>query len=277
MCKLPLSVIFLISLFIFPTRAEARPDFNAETDLLVLQFDSKTDADDIHSIAATGSILKTLGTDSVSYIAVAGAYGKQWGLYIPSPELFDMVFPDKWVDAHNERNSAINSVYEEARETLFNHGNVWVMEAGQSDISSKWLAMLKRDFSADTIKQHVHIVQHSDWNEEQATPGALGYVKYYATYHRIEDGNYTNNSTAGFHEVNANFVDTITQDPIHGESWSLALSIANKYNGLENRYRNPMIAKENGLDFSDVVELVWILQLDEIKDVDDFANWLKIY
>ncbi len=262
--------------FVFHANADQRPSFDIASDLLVFQYDSKTDADDIHSIAATGSVLKRIGYEDFNYIAVAGAYGRQPGLYIPSPELFDMVFPNNWVDAHNQRINAINAVYSKAKQTLNAQGQVWVMEAGQSDVSAQWLSLLQDDFTPAQLKQQVHIVQHSDWNEKMTTPMALEFVKRYANYHRIEDGNYTNNSTAGFYEVNQQFFDEIQADPTHGESWTLALQIASHYNGLQGRYRNPIIAKPAGIDFSDVAELIWILELDEIKDVDDFAIWLGL-
>ncbi|GLS90355.1 hypothetical protein GCM10007916_14220 [Psychromonas marina] len=256
---------------------KTRPDFNPSSDLLLLQFDSKTDADDITSIAATGSILKKLGEEETNYLAVAGAYGKQGGLYIPSPELFNLVFQDNWVDVHNQRQEAVDAIYKTVKKTLKNGGNVWVMEAGQSDVSAKWLKLLQNDFASSILKKQIHIVQHSNWNEQETTPTSLQFVKENAAYHRIEDGNHTNNSTAGFHEVNSKFIDTISSNPIHGESWTLAFDIVEQYNGKDGRYLNPMIAQEGGVDFSDVAELTWILQLDQIKDVDDFADWLGIY
>ncbi|MGL6259416.1 hypothetical protein [Vibrio sp. WXL103] len=256
---------------------ESRPDFDPKADLLLLQFDSNPDADDIMSIAAVGSMLKKLEPSNIDYLAVAGAYGRQGKLYIPSPELFNLVFSDNWVDAHENKPKAAQAIHAKAKQTISAGGNVWVMEAGQSDVSAAWVALLQEHLSPAELKAHVHIVQHSDWNEEQTTPADLAFVKQHISYHRIEDGNVRTNSTAGFYEVNAKFVEVIKSNPVHGESWKLAFDIAHEYNGLDGRYLNPMIAKENGVDFSDVAELIWILKLDQINDVDDFATWLDIY
>lgn len=256
---------------------QVRPDFNQAADLLLLQFDSKTDPDDITSIAATASIIKKLGADKTNYLAVAGAYGKQGGLYIPNPELFNLVFQDHWVDAHNQRKESVNTIYKTIKKSITKGANIWVMEAGQSDVSAKWLKLLQKDFTPEILKKHVHIVQHSDWNEQETTPASLQFVKDNATYHRIEDGNHTDNSSVGFHEVNHKFMDKISSDAMHGKSWTLAFELVEHYNGLDGRYLNPMIASDGGVDFSDVAELTWILQLDEIKDVDDLAQWLGIY
>lgn len=275
---LPVIYIFLLSCS-FNTHADnkVRPDFNPSSDLLLLQFDSKTDTDDITSIAATGSIIKKLGEEKINYLAVAGAYGKQGGLYIPSPKLFNLVFQDNWVDAHKQRKESVDAIYKTIKKTLTKDGNIWVMEAGQSDVSAKWLKLLQNDFAPATLKKRIHIVQHSDWNEQETTPASLQFVKDNVSYHRIEDGNSTSNSTAGFHEVNHKFINKITSNSMHGKSWTLALDIVEQYNGKDGRYLNPMIAKDGGVDFSDVAELTWLLQLDKIKDVDDFALWLSIY
>jgi hypothetical protein len=56
--------------------------FNVEKDLYLAQFDSKTDVDDIHSIAGVKTILSDSRFSKVKYHAVAGAYGIQDGLYV---------------------------------------------------------------------------------------------------------------------------------------------------------------------------------------------------
>ena len=55
--------------------------------------------------------------------------------------------------------------------------------------------------------------------------------------------------------------------------WEEAIAISNKYNGKEGRYTNKTIAN-GGLDFSDLVEVCWILGIQEISDIDDFFNKL---
>jgi hypothetical protein len=67
--------------------AEARPFFNTNTDLLIAQFDSKPDTDDIHAQAALGCMLAHPSLAGVKYYAVAGAYGdqKRGAQFIDSP------------------------------------------------------------------------------------------------------------------------------------------------------------------------------------------------
>ena len=69
-----------------------RPRFDVERDLFLAQFDSKTDVDDVHSVAGVATMLRSPELEGVRYHAVAGAYGIQEGLYVPSPELFDRAF-----------------------------------------------------------------------------------------------------------------------------------------------------------------------------------------
>ena len=58
--------------------------FDKSKDLFLPQFDSKTDVDDVHSIAAVGTVLSDPRFADVNFPAVAGAYGTQEGEYVPS-------------------------------------------------------------------------------------------------------------------------------------------------------------------------------------------------
>lgn len=70
--------------------AGAKIQFDRSNDLLLLQYDSKPDPDDIHAIAAAGSILAHANFQVINYFAVSGAYGKQGGKFMHSPELFTL-------------------------------------------------------------------------------------------------------------------------------------------------------------------------------------------
>ena len=61
--------------------------FNLEKDLLLAQFDCKTDVDDLHSVAALVTLLSDSQFSSIRYHAVAGTYGIQNGLYVPPNDL----------------------------------------------------------------------------------------------------------------------------------------------------------------------------------------------
>ena len=94
--SLSLTLLFAVSLLAapFPVLAEPEPlgHFLPGRDLWLPQFDSKTDVDDLHSVAAVATLVRDPRFADVDYHAVAGAYGIQEGLYVPSPELFEKSF-----------------------------------------------------------------------------------------------------------------------------------------------------------------------------------------
>jgi hypothetical protein len=117
--------------------------FDKSKDLFLPQFDSKTDVDDIHTVAAVGTMLSDPRFSEVKFHAVAGAYGTQGGEYVPAPALFDMVFGSHWSDAHGNYKSALKTVTGIAVETLGNGGDIWIAEAGQSDFSADLVRQVK--------------------------------------------------------------------------------------------------------------------------------------
>ena len=75
-------------------------NFNIEKDLLLVNYDCKTDVDDLHSVAAFITLMSAPAFKKVNYHAVAGTYGIQEGLYVPPNDLFRLAFGDNWTDAH---------------------------------------------------------------------------------------------------------------------------------------------------------------------------------
>ena len=51
--------------------------------------------------------------------------------------------------------------------------------------------------------------------------------------------------------------------------WDHAIAISNQYNGKDDRYLNEAIAA-GGLDFSDLSEVCWILDIQDINNIQDF-------
>ncbi len=246
-----------------------RPQFDIARDLFIAQFDSKTDVDDLHSVAGVATMLRSPELEGVRYHAVAGAYGIQDGLYVPSPELFEMAFGDHWSDAHGERARALDTVSGLVIETLQNGGSVWVADAGQSDFTADWLERTIEAGLADVARHRVHVVQHSDWNESVTAPEKLAYVKANATYHRIPDGNAVGNGTPGFNSPDGRLWNVALADPETGELWRMARERANEYNGVDERYLNVSIAA-GGMDFSDVAETCWIFGFKDIAETNEF-------
>lgn len=251
-----------------PVQAQTVGHFDVSRDLFLPQFDSKTDVDDLHSVAGVATMLSSPKLRGVRFHAVAGAYGMQEGLYVPAPELFDLAFGAKWSDAHENRAAALDRVAALAAETLAAGGSVWVAEAGQSDFTADWLDRLEQAGLAEALDR-VHVVQHSDWNEEVTTPERLASVKARASYHRIADGNGSGNGTPNF-KTDSGAAWPLAEDlETTGPAWSLARTLADRYNGSEQRYLNTAIAA-GGLDFSDVVESCWIFGYASIEDVAGF-------
>lgn len=245
--------------------------FAVERDLFLAHFDSKTDVDDIHSIAAVSTMLADTRFRGVRYHAVAGAYGTQGGLYIPANELFDAAFGNHWSDAHADFDRALREVTSEVVQTLNRGGDVWIAEAGQSDFSAALIRNIKANMPGVNTRARIHIVQHSEWNEGATHPNNLNYVKQNADYTKIPDGNAIGNGSPGFRSRNlANWRNHIKK-PDLVDTWELALQIANRYNGTPSRYNNEFVAG-GGLDFSDVSEVCWIFGFQGLRNVDAFFD-----
>ena len=274
---MPLAHRFVFILLLFLVACDSNePDtstfvgeFEIERDLFLAQFDSKTDVDDIHSIAAVATMLADSRLNGVRYHAVAGAYGTQGGLYIPANELFDAAFGRDWSDAHNDFDKAVGEVSGIVANTLQSGGKVWIAEAGQSDFTAAVLKNINDALPHLDTTNGVIVVQHSTWNEESTSPANLSYVKNNANYNKIPDGNAIGNGSPGL-RVNKqfNWRNYIGRSALV-DIWEMALEIADRYNGSPSRYNNQFIAA-GGLDFSDVSEACWIFGFKEIPNVEAF-------
>jgi len=243
--------------------------FQHDKDLYLAHFDSKTDVDDIHSVAAVATMLADPRFSEVNYHAVAGAYGIQDGLYVPANELFDLAFEEHWSDAHADFGKALGEVSGLAINTLKSEGAIWIADAGQSNFSAALTRSIQELLPEVDVKSHIHIVQHSEWNEGVTSPEDLAFTKEAASYHKIPDGNVVGNGTPGFRsDVAVNWQEHII-DARLTEVWETAIGIANTYNGADGRYLNESIRK-GGLDFSDVAETAWIFGFDDLADANDF-------
>lgn len=243
--------------------------FNIDKDLLLAHFDCKTDVDDLHSAAALATLLKDDRFKDVNYQAVAGTYGTQEGLYVPANELFAATFGEHWSDAHTRYDQTLAEVTQLATKVLKDGGQVWIQEAGQSDFSAAVIRNIQESMPEIDTKKRIHIVQHSDWNEEVTGTENLAFVKANTNYHKIPDGNAVGNGTPGYRsEEVVNWRDKVT-DPDLLKSWNMAIKLGNQFNGVDDRYNNEAIAK-GGLDFSDHSEVSWIFGFEGLKDAEAF-------
>ncbi|MDT0606545.1 hypothetical protein [Croceitalea rosinachiae] len=270
----------IISLFLFTCttntiaqdKSNIAAKFQLDKDLLLVHYDCKTDVDDLHSAAAFVTMLSKPKYLDLNYFAVGGTYGMQNGLYVPPNSLFDLAFGKRWVDAHNAYDKALKTVTLLSVKALSLNGNIWIAEGGQSDFTFDIIKTLRKAIpNLDT--KRIHVIQHSDWNEEVTTPEKLDFIKSAATYHKIPDGNSTQNGTPGFRSEEVFPWAKNIKDKHLAKVWELAIQLGNQYNGLENRYLNKAIEK-GGLDFSDFAEVCWILGLEKLEDTKAYFEFI---
>jgi hypothetical protein len=265
-------IIFSISVFYTSIDMDSKlRTFNKGKDLLLVQFDCKTDVDDLQTAAAFATLLSDSNFTNINYHAVAGTYGMQEGLYVPPNDLFQLAFGDHWTDAHNNMKGAVEKVKPLVIKTLSKNGHVWIADAGQSDFSAELVKAVQKDLPKIKTSKRIHVVQHADWNEEVTTPEKLDFVKQNTSYIKIPDGNGVGNGTPGFRSPDFNRLDDKITNPKLKKIWRLAIDLSNRYNGKEGRYLNEAVAA-GGLDFSDLSEVCWILGINNIKDTEHFFN-----
>ena len=243
--------------------------FHQATDLLLVQYDCKTDVDDLHSVAAFRTLIADPDYSNIKYHAVAGTYGVQEGLYVPPNALFEQAFGDNWTDANIDRAAALEKVKNLVMPFLASDGDIWIAEAGQSDFTASLIKALQSELPALDIHERIHVVQHSDWNEEVTADEDLSLVKQESDYHKISDGNVVGNGTPGFRTSEYKIEQLSVRNPELKLVWQTAIGLCNRYNGQEGRYNNEAIAS-GGFDFSDLSEVCWILNLENIKDAEQF-------
>ncbi len=275
------TMIFLIAW----TQAFAqRPFFNKNKDILIAQFDSKPDPDDIHAQAALGCMLAHPDLSGVNYYAVAGAIGHQGGQFIDSDNLFNMAFGNSnWTDADANWNASVNRVKNKVIPILQNGGKVWVQEAGQSNFTADWVAKVLQTVSQNTVKNNVVVVQHSNWNENKTTTSDLNYVKNRTRYFAIDDGNAPFNASWGdrgpwqtpeYRSKNSSWIARAKNsgNSIARRLWREADNIIDTLwpNGYPHDWSHIHF---DGVDYSDCAENWWIFNIGGNADsVTKFWN-----
>lgn len=273
MLKPALSFLIGLCLSSCAFQEDPEPDllgrFDRDKDLYLAHFDVKTDVDDVHSVAGVATMLADPRFSKVKYHAVAGAYGIQEGPYVPAEEVFDLAFGEHWSDAHGDFDKAVDEVRILSVETLNKGGAIWIADAGQSNFSAALIRKIQEAIPESTVKHRLHVVQHSDWNEEVTTAEDLAFVKESASYRKIPDGNAVGNGSPGFRSKTGVNWQEYVRDVRLKEIWTTAIEIANTYNGADGRYLNEAI-QDGGLDFSDVAETAWIFGFNDLADANEF-------
>lgn len=264
-----ISILFLLPLLVLSQHTYGQVKFDITRDLLIANYDCKTDVDDLHSVAAFATVISLPKYKKLKFHAVAGTYGTQEGLYVPPNDLFQLAFEKNWSDAHVNIKQAAFKVRDLAVRALRKKGHVWIAEGGQSDFSAAVILLIQNELPDFEVLSRIHIVQHSDWNEDVTSPENLQFVKNTVQYHKIPDGNAVGNGTPGFRSEEAIDWHSAISDEHLVKVWQQAIEIGNQYNGKQERYNNEAIAK-GGLDFSDTSEVMYILGYADLEDANAF-------
>lgn len=225
---------------------------DAEKDLISLHYDHAPDKDDGQSAAADRMILESmfgLAWVKAHALAVSGAYGKNAGRFNDkSDAVMDACWnaAGGWVDAHADREAAMEKLAARWAKTLEAGGDIWVKEGGQSDLTADVVRRLAGSMEDLETTERIHVVQHSNWNENATTDADLDYVKKHTDYIRIKDANRYLNRRGG----DDAFEKAATDHPTFGKAWQAAFG-----------YYPP----RHRLDFSDTGELLHMLGLGEMS------------
>lgn len=244
--------------------------FKPAADLLIANFDNKPDTDDLLAAAGLTTMLRDDRFRCVRYVATTGAYGAiNPGAYVKPDSLFDLAFGDHWADAHADRPAAARFLAKRALARLRAGGDVWIMEAGQSDLTAAVAQRVSEAHPSMDLRTRVHLVQHSEINEALATPSALASVQSHLDYIKIADGNVVGNGTPGFKTPSGAAWPALLADPESGSVWAEAQRLAVENNPTTG-FPNDAIAA-GGLDFSDVAEAAYIFGFEDLVDADAFV------
>jgi len=247
--------IFVVALaFLAPGLSGAA--YNPSTDLISLHYDHAPDPDDGH--AAVAGLIVSRHHGFTPHV-VAGAYGvRNASQYNPASEtVMHSAWPGAWLNAHANWTSAVQQTVNRWSSTLAAGGDVWVAEGGQSDFTSDVVRQLQQ--AGFDTRNRIHVVQHSQWNEDHADSSDLAFVRSNTDYIRIDDGNNPNGTADLRFERGPAFVQ-VARSSAYASQWNVAFD-----------YLDP----NEKVDFSDTVELLHILGIgtDQISDVDAFGRF----
>ncbi|MEM7257892.1 MAG: hypothetical protein AAF404_10935 [Pseudomonadota bacterium] len=232
---------------------------NPATDLVAAHFDHGPDPDDGHAAAAAYVIKSELNLDMVVVGGTTGVYSA--GRYLPESEsLMRRIWGQQWLDAHNNRQASAEQAARQWVATMAAGGDVWVAEGGPSDFTAAVVRIVRNQYPEFNTRQRVHVVQHSQWNEDHALREDLNYVRSNTRYIRIEDGN-DPNATADLRQDGNSAVSNAFVQRVLGSRYKAVW-----------RYAFDYLNPGDKLDFSDTVELLYILNIgtDKISNVTEF-------
>ena len=300
---------------------ESDPDpgtFNvARGDLLLAHYDNRPDPDDIHSQAATATMVawleekEGLNVDD-QFHAVLGAYGfnQFFTPFVDSSGVMEICFGsegDAWSMANSRYRQpwreSVAEVSEKVYATLTGSpdSKVWILEGGQSDFTAKVYERLTEDLditlSRDELRERIVVIQHDagGFNEVTANPFRLTSVQENTTYVTMPNGNSSGNGSPGLrlepgspsldrvkdHATSLSGMQVSGAGGTVGACWDAALTRAASVKSLF--FYNNRTIQNGGLDFSDAVAGVRALGLDDDpafdvpQDDSDVAGFFEVF
>jgi len=229
-------------------------------DLVALHYDNCPDRDDGHALPSGKAVVERSGLSNV--IVVNGTCGdNNRNQYQSGSEaVVRAVWGNQWLDYFNQPQASVQAAALRWAQVLSNGGEVWVAEGGPSDFTASVLQSLNSQNPSLNLK-NVHVIQHAagtGFNE--ANSARIGVVRALADYRAIPNGNIGGNGSANLNMRSTFFVGVARQSAFSNE-WNAA------FNYLDPNRR---------LDFSDTVELLYLINDTSTNNVDDFArNYLQ--
>ena len=227
-----------------------------------LHYDNCPDRDDGHALAAGKAVVERSGLANIMVVNGTCADDIRGSYQEESEIVARAVWGNQWLDFFNDGDATIQATAQRWANVLANGGDIWVAEGGPSDFTANVLRSIASQFPSLDLKR-IHVVQHStgdSFNESRTADDNIALVIQEADYVRIPNGNGGGNGSAGFRNNSTFFVETALQSEFSNE-WAAAFA-----------YLDP----NERLDFSDTVELLYIIDETETQTVDDFArNYLR--
>jgi len=241
-------------------------------DLLVLNYDSCPDPDDLHAAVAGKMVLDHYdlkqGTDYIVSNGTCGDLRSRDDFIDNSYLIFNHLYGNRWHDVFNNETASLIAVADALAERLNTGAKVWVLDGGPMDFTARVVRQLEATGYASNLA-NITVIQHSHgWNEDNTDPDNLRYMSQRVAYKKIDNGNFANNNTAQLNQrndmttipdIDSALVQRFLDDPVFGDYWETAFD---------------MFAPTRRFDGSDTVELLWVLGLnsDYVADWYDFAD-----
>lgn len=235
-------------------------------DLLVLHYDNCPDKDDGHAIPAGKSVVEKYDINNI--LAVNGTCGNSIRNRFNSDSnaVMKAAWGTEYLDADSQRTTATQVSATRWASTLSNGADVWVAEGGQSDFTADVVRQIETRYSNIDLKR-IHVIQHSAgstaYNEKFTDNANLSYLKNKTSYQPVANGNVGSNGTADLNQQSFYFVSTARASRFSAE-WNA---------GFQYLQPDCSARTENcKLDFSDTVELLYIVDDNRTQNVNDFAK-----